>query len=330
MFKHWLTAGKEWSMIIIISMMMTACSHDEQLQTDTSPRAPLQLNVSMADDSGDETRALKSEFVNDDKIGISLIGADGSTDVYNHWGLFYRYYSSVWSPGSATYYTQNSGTYTDAPNVDILTYAPAKVSAYYPYSMGLDPRALTCSGTSQIDWLYAPFSDYDGVNKPYVSYANPIANLEMRHAYALICLQLTCDRNDYGYLSYVTIDGDMGLNATFNSTTGQFSNVERAEAFGKKAPGTNPTTENGPQPLTWMVIPYTTSPITITITAKIRNSIVSATVPNVVVRSGYKVNIPVLIKVENITTEMIINNVTITPWTTSSQAGKDTTPVNNR
>ena len=317
-------------LIYIYSLLMltvTACS-SEQEPTD-EPRAPLQLNVSMAGDSGSETRALKSEFVDDDKIGISLIGADGSTDVYNHWGLFYRYYNSVWSPGSAVYYSQTSGSYSDAPNVDILTYAPAKVSAYYPYSMGLDPRALACSGSSQIDWLYAPFSDYDGVNKPYVSYANRTTNLEMRHAYALICLQLTCDRDDYGYLSYVTIDGDMGLNATFNSTTGVFSNVERAEAFSKKAPGTNPTTTNGPQPVTWMVIPYTTNPITITISAKIRDSYLSATVPNVVVRSGYKVNIPVLIKVENITTELVVQNVTITPWTTTNQTGKDTTPINN-
>lgn len=320
-------------LIYIYSLLMltfAACS-SEQEPTD-EPRAPLQVNAYM---TGDEaTRALKSSFEDNDRIGISLIGADGSTDVYNHWGLFYLYYNSKWSEGSATYFPQTGSSYTDAPNVDILTYAPAKVSAYYPYSYGLDPRAIPISytpgtGQSQTDWLYAPFSDYDGVNKPYVSYANRTANLEMRHAYALICLQLTCDRDDYGYLWYVTIDGDMGLNATFNSTTGVFSEVERAETFDKKSPRYNPTTTNGPQSLTWMVIPYTTSPITITISAKIRDSYLTATVPNVVVRSGYKVNIPVLIKVENITTELVVQNVTITPWTTTNQTGKDTTPINN-
>jgi len=317
--------------ILALSAVLASCSSDQEPASE--PRAALQLNVSMA---GETTRALKTEFATGDNIGISLIGADGSTNVYNQKNMYYTYYeTSGWRPGNATAYTQGT-TINYYSHVDVLTYDYAKVSAYYPYRRGadIDPEAIPVSytpgtGSSQTDWLFAPYSDFDGVNKPFVNFANPTANLEMRHAHALICLQLTCDRDDYGYLSYVTIDGDMGLNATFNSTTGVFSEVERAETFGKKSPRYNPTTTNGPQSLTWMVIPYTTSPITITITGKIRNETLTATVPNVLIRSGYKINIPVLIKTDNITTSLVVSSVKIEEWTTTDQTAKETTPINN-
>lgn len=317
--------------ILALSAVLASCSSDQEPASE--PRAALQLNVSMA---GETTRALKTEFATGDNIGISLIGADGSTNVYNQKNMYYTYYeTSGWRPGNATAYTQGT-TINYYSHVDVLTYDYAKVSAYYPYRRGadIDPEAIPVSYTpgtssSQTDWLFAPYSDFDGVNKPFVNFANPTANLEMRHAHCLINILLSADTDNYGSLNGFTITGNMGFSGTLNSTTGSITDVELPEKFGTRLPAQAPVAGGNPVSLTWMVLPRTASPITITITGKIRNETLTATVPNVLIRSGYKINIPVLIKTDNITTSLVVSSVKIEEWTTTDQTAKETTPINN-
>ena len=318
--------------ILALFAVILSCSSNDQEPTSES-RAALQLNVSMA---GVTTRALKTEFATGDNIGISLIGADGSTNVYNQKNMYYTYYeTSGWRPGNATAYTQGT-TINYYSHVDVLTYDYAKVSAYYPYRLGvsIDPEAIPISFTagtnsSQTDWLYAPYSDFDGVNKPFVNFANPTANLEMRHAHCMINLLLSADSDNYGTLHGITIMGNMGLSGTLNSTTGSITDVEQPENFGTKSPSLAPVAGGDPVSLSWLVLPRTDSPVTITITARIRNETLTATVPNVLIRSGYKINVPVLIKTDNVTTSLVVSSVYIEPWTTMDQTAKDTTPINN-
>ena len=317
--------------ILALSAVLASCSSNQEPASE--PRAALQLNVSMA---GETTRALKTEFATGDNIGISLIGADGSTNVYNQKNMYYTYYeTSGWRPGNATAYTQGT-TINYYSHVDVLTYDYAKVSAYYPYRRGadIDPEAIPVSytpgtGSSQTDWLFAPYSDFDGVNKPFVNFANPTANLEMRHAHCLINILLSADTDNYGFLNGFTITGNMGFSGTLNSTTGSITDVELPEKFGTRLPAQVPVAGGNPVSLTWMVLPRTASPITITITGKIRNETLTATVPNVLIRSGYKINIPVLIKTDNITTSLVVSSVKIEEWTTTDQTAKETTPINN-
>jgi lipoprotein len=154
--KTLLTLGK----CALISMMMTACSGNEELKTLTCHVHP-ELTFSCESD----TRAIVASFVNGSKIGI-MVTDKGTTDEY---GGDTRNLNIC--------YTLQGNDNWAASYDTSLTNAQANVYGYYPY--GSDCSTGKVAMTNGIDYMYT-------VQPSVINLQNPAAEIRLSHAMALL------------------------------------------------------------------------------------------------------------------------------------------------
>ena len=223
--------------LVIIGAIFGSCSDENETP---NPAAGNNLVIKT---EIPETRALKTQFVANDEMGIYV----KSSTISSGW------YDGVTGVTKATY---NGNAWTLAPDV-VLNKEVAHIFAYYPYSAAVtNPEAIAMNTAAQTDYLY-------GGSANTASSANNTLVMRMSHAQANFRFNVTnIGYLGAGVLKSIGIQNKTGKSVfytegTFNAATGDIAvtgaNAAYTIADINKTIETNGWTSNLPSA---MVIPF--------------------------------------------------------------------------
>ena len=239
-------------LLLMAFMAFTACSNDEQdgNAVEMLRIASVEMDASISTEP--ITRAYCG-FGNGATIGVSTQDADGNHRFYQDRNVPYTYDSS-----------NNYYHWTSSRGIALIDY-DAAVSAYHPYTEGIDPAAIPV--TTAIDWKCVPWQTTMHPNPEYNG--DPIRRgnmgsgsgtgvyLYMRRIASKIKLNLNTGNysrhqsGQYIYITHMAMKGEaIGTSATLNSLTNELSDVAVGNLIQKainveKTQGLNTSAELG-------------------------------------------------------------------------------------
>lgn len=232
----------------IVLFIMTACMyiscndsnavlHDSIIDYMETP-AYLQVQTNIAPTITVTRSFLKTAMPNNAEMGLFVRGLNDQLycDVAGNNNAKSVYNGTIW---------------TNTPQV-ILNREPATIYAYYPYQEGeTDLEAVHIDHTKRIDFLYGS----NVGQSPKTSSANPIASINMKHAFAMLMFKFS--KKNYagkGQLNTISI-----WNVNGNNTLISEGNINLKKGVITKDPNKKgwAQTSNYPDPL--LIIPNTPS-----------------------------------------------------------------------
>ncbi len=217
-------------------LLLIGCSQDEQPAVAMEPLRIASVEVADASLSTMPMTRAYYGFSNGSTIGVSTRDADGNSRFYQDRNVPYTYDSS-----------NNYYHWTSPRGIAIIDY-DAAVSAYHPYSEGIDPAAIPV--TTAIDWKCVPWQTTMHPNTDYN--ADPIRRgnmgngtgtgvyLYMQRIASKIKLNLNTgdysrhQSGQYIYITHIAMKGEaIGTSAILNSLTNELSDVVVGNVIGK-------------------------------------------------------------------------------------------------
>lgn len=173
-------------MVVISAFVLgfSSCTNDENPVEETQKSTALVVRTDI------QTRATISEFTRGAELGLFVTAG----------ALGYEYNSKSSNSNVCSTY---AGTYWEQSPAVYLNNVPAQVFAYYPYDASVsNGKALPVEHLTQKDYMYGTHSE--GQNS--INNLNPVVQLTMRHALALIVFQFdNCDFSGTGKVTQVGI-----------------------------------------------------------------------------------------------------------------------------
>lgn len=216
--------------VLLMALLLTACSQDEQTAGEKEMLRIAQVTTDVAITQEPMTRAYQ-DFPNGTSLGISTQDYDGRTRFYNDRNVPYTYDTSN------SYYR-----WTSTQGIPLIDY-DAAVSAYYPYTEGVDPAAIPV--TTAVDWMCAPWqtSMYPNASEPTAIRRGNMGNgsgtgiyLYLHRIASQIRLHLDLAgygqkvSGNYAYVTHVGVKGTgIGTSAVLNSLTNTLTDVVTGE-----------------------------------------------------------------------------------------------------
>lgn len=184
------------------TMVMAACSNDNNFVEETAQAIQIQANISSS------TRVSNGAFVKGDSIGLHVVSTATN-------GL---------TSGSNVKYTANdgSGNFSSTTPIYYMDKNAVNVSAYYPYAKTLNGNAVSVTRAAQTDYLFAKA---DGV-----AYNTAKLSLTFDHVMSQFTLTIKAGTGvpNLNALTSVTLKG-LNSTGTFNTLTGALSSSTPAD-----------------------------------------------------------------------------------------------------
>lgn len=217
--------------ILLSASFFASCEEGESGKQTSKSALSIVANV--------ETRAIKTDFVSGDELGLFLLNTEGNA--YDNSGNC----------------SNNKATFTTSWALEkevFLTDKIGKVYAYYPYSeQTTDPCQIPVTSSSQVDYLYSIPATVDEVSSA--------ATLHMKHALSLVKFVIKKDGyTGEGHITEVNLKG-IGLSGTMNAMTG---NVTTLTTGNEKYQGSFYLDESTPLAIGIIAFPQSVSETTAT------------------------------------------------------------------
>lgn len=196
---------------LFLALGISSCADKSETPED-STKVPMSIQVT----NELTTRApiYDASLPNNASIGVTLVN-DSNENAYDNVGT---YANNEW--------TLSGSSWSTTP-VPMLSGTEGKAVAYYPYDADCDDyEAIPVESATQTDYMYSGWSNV-------VNNANPQANFVMKHALALVRINLKIAANYTGdsVASEVSISSNSFMTAAdLNAVTGELDNKTGAGA----------------------------------------------------------------------------------------------------
>lgn len=201
----------------------SSCNNDDNAVEEIQKSTALVVRTDI------RTRATISEFTRGETLGLFVTTGTLGND-----------YNSL--PDNANVSSVYNGSYWEQSRDVYLNSAPATIYAYYPFDTSKpDGKAVPVEHLTQKDYMYGTHSD----GQKSINNMNPVVQLTMRHALALIEFQF--DKSEYSGIGKISKTGIMnapGKKNLFSEGTMDISTGKITGCEGKYAAATTTETED--------------------------------------------------------------------------------------